>query len=177
MREHVRTLHVADDGLARDDARPRRDHASLAGSLSGLQFLDAIVRGSLPQAPVSETLTFWLASVGNGTAAFEGEPGRHLLNPVGIVHGGWVMTLIDSATYCAAMSVTAPGASCATVETKTNFSRVVTPTTGRVRCEARVVAAGSRIISCEAVVRDVQGAHVLAHGTSTILVTPPSSAL
>jgi len=152
--------------------------AASAGAmgLSGRQFLDGIARGALPQARVSETLSFWLSDVGDGRAVFEGETGPHLLNPTGIVHGGWVMTLIDSATYCAALSLAPPGASCATVETKVNFSRAVKVDTGRVKCEARVVASGNRITSCEAVVRDVAEGRVLAHGTSTVVVTRPTVA-
>ena len=84
---------------------------------------------------------------------------------------GWAMTLIDSATYCAALSLAPPGTSCATVETKTNFSRVLSLKTGRVKCDATVVAAGSRIVSCEAVVRDCVENRILAHGTSTVMLT------
>ena len=46
-------------------------------------------------------MTFWLVEIGDGYAVFEGEPGDHLLNPMGTAHGGWAMTLIDSATGCA----------------------------------------------------------------------------
>ena len=48
-------------------------------------------------------MTFWIVEVGEGFAAFEGEPGGHILNPMGTVHGGWTMTLIDSVTACAAL--------------------------------------------------------------------------
>jgi acyl-coenzyme A thioesterase PaaI-like protein len=53
--------------------------------------------GRLPHPPISRTSTFWLVEIGDGFAAFEGEPGDHLLNPMGTAHGGWAMTLIDRA--------------------------------------------------------------------------------
>jgi uncharacterized protein (TIGR00369 family) len=58
-------------------------------------------------------------------AVFEGEPGGHLLNPMGVVHGGWTMTLIDSATGCAAHTLLPAGVGYTTVETKVNFSRPI----------------------------------------------------
>lgn len=137
--------------------------------LNGRQILQAIIDGRLPAPPISKSLTFAIVEVGEGFAAFEGAPGEHLLNPMGVVHGGWALTLIDSATGCAAGSLLGEGESYTTVETKANFSRPITTGTGRVRCEARVVGRGRRIMSCEAKLTDPQG-QVLAHGTSTVLV-------
>src|SRR5271154_4919415 len=73
--------------------------------LSGRQVLQAIIDVRLPQPPIAQTMTFWLTEVGDGYAGFEGEPGALLLNPMGNVHGGWALTLIDSAGGCAAYSV------------------------------------------------------------------------
>lgn len=145
-------------------ARPEQ----VAGK-SGREILEAIIAGALPQAPISETMSFWITEVGDGFAAFEGEPGKHLLNPMGGVHGGWALTLIDSVAGCAGHSLLPAGQHYTTVETKGNFSRPITGNTGRVRAEARAVAQGRQIISAEARVLSQDG-KVLAHGTSTILV-------
>ena len=80
---------------------------------------------------------------------FEGEPGPHLLNPLGGVHGGWALTLIDTVTGCAAHSILPAGVGFATIETKANFSRPIAADTGRVRAEGRVVGKGRTIISAE----------------------------
>ncbi|HXY99541.1 MAG TPA: PaaI family thioesterase [Stellaceae bacterium] len=137
--------------------------------MTGRQVLQAIIDGKLPQPPISRTLTFWIIEVGDGYAAFEGEPGPHLLNPMGTVHGGWALTLIDSVTGCAGHSLLPAGVGYATIETSGNLSRPITKDTGRVRAEARAVGQGRQIISSEARVLDRDG-RVLAHGTSTILV-------
>ena len=71
--------------------------------LTGREILQAIIDGRLPQPPISQTLTFWLVEIGDGFAAFEGEPGDHLLNPMGIVHRSWAATLSDRGTGCAAI--------------------------------------------------------------------------
>jgi uncharacterized protein (TIGR00369 family) len=110
--------------------------AETAGK-TGREILQAIVDGRLPQGPISETLSFWITEVGDDFAVFEGEPGRHLLNPMGGVHGGWALTLIDSGGGCAGLSLLPAGSAYATVETKANFARPITKGTGRVRAEAR----------------------------------------
>jgi uncharacterized protein (TIGR00369 family) len=137
--------------------------------MSGKEVLQAIVDRQLPQAPISEYAGFWLVEIGDGFAAFEGETGAHLLNPAGSVHGGWALTLIDSACACAAHSLLPPGTGYASVETKANFSRSIRKDTGRVRCVAHVAGRGNQIMSAEARLEDAAG-ELLAHGTSTIMV-------
>jgi uncharacterized protein (TIGR00369 family) len=136
---------------------------------TGREILQAIIDGTLPQPPIAQAMTFWIIEVGDGFAAFEGEPGPHLLNPMGSVHGGWALTLIDSAAGCAGYSLLPAGFVFSTIETKANLSRPIMSETGRVRAEANVVVPGRRIISAEARVPSRDG-KVLAHGTSTLLV-------
>jgi uncharacterized protein (TIGR00369 family) len=142
--------------------------AEVAG-LTGRQFLEAIMEGRLPAPPIAKALTSRLKEVGDGFAVFEGEPGEHLLNPMGGVHGGWALTLIDSAGGCAAHSTLPAGVGYATIETKGNFSRPIARDTGTVRAEGRVVAKGRQIISTEVRLLARDG-KVLGHGTSTVMV-------
>jgi uncharacterized protein (TIGR00369 family) len=137
--------------------------------LSGREFLQGMIEGRFPRPPISRTLNFRLVEVGDGFAAFEGEPSEAVLNPLGIVHGGWALTLIDSATGCAGLSLLPAGSSFTTIETKANFSRPIAKDQGRLRCEAKVVSRGRQIISVESWVRDAQG-KLFAHGTSTLMV-------
>jgi len=76
-------------------------------AMTGREMLQAMIEGKLPAPPIAQTLGFWLVEVGDGQCVFEGDTGSHLLNPLGGVHGGWALTLIDSATGCAARSLTA----------------------------------------------------------------------
>ena len=85
--------------------------------MSGRELLEGMVAGRLPLPPIGKTLTFRLVEVGEGTAVFEGDPGEQLLNPMGIVHGGWALTLIDSAAGCAAHTLLPAGVGYTTVET------------------------------------------------------------
>ena len=76
--------------------------------ISGREFLQAIIDGRLLAPPIANTLTFRLVEVGDGFAAFESDAGPHLLNPLGMVHGGWALTLFDSAAGCAAHTLVGP---------------------------------------------------------------------
>ena len=137
--------------------------------MTGLQVLQALIDGKLPAPPIAQTLSFWLVEVGDGLAVFEGDTGPHLLNPLGIVHGGWALTLIDSATGCAGHTLLPPGVGYTSVETKANFTRPIKQDTGRVRAEGRVVSRGRQIMTAEARILDADK-RLLAHGTSTLMV-------
>lgn len=140
--------------------------------LSGLETLRAMIAGALPAPTICAPLRFILTEVEEGRAAFTGETGAELLNPMGTVHGGWCLTLIDSATACAAQSCLPAGVSQTTVETRANMVRPILADTGRVICEGRVISRGRQIITAEATVKDSAG-RLLAHGGSTLMVLQP----
>src|SRR5436305_12690679 len=104
-------------------------------SLSGLEALTAIIAGELPAQPIGGLMGFRLVEVGEGRATFEGTPGPSLLNPLGAVHGGYALALIDSACGCALHTMLDAGVGYTTVETKVNFTRPIDPAGGPVRCE------------------------------------------
>ena len=137
--------------------------------MSGREMLQAMIEGKIPAPPIAQTLNFWLVEVGEGHCVFEADTGPHLLNPLGGVHGGWALTLIDSAAGCAAHTLLPTGVGYTTVETKANFTRPIKHDTGRVRAEGRVVGRGRQIMSAEGRLLDSTG-RILAHGTSTLMV-------
>lgn len=142
----------------------------LAGR-TGREVLQGILDGSVPAPPIAQLLRFRLVEVGDGSAVFEGDPDPSLCNLMGVLHGGWALTLLDSVTGCAAHSTLPAGTGYTTLETKGNFTRAITPTTGRVRAEGKVVAHGRKVITAEGWLRTADGT-LLAHGTSTLLVLP-----
>ena len=140
--------------------------------LSGLELLQEMMAGNFPAPAISQTLGFRLAEVAPGHAVFEGAPGPHLLNPLGAVHGGYALTLIDSACGCAVHTELDAGVGYTTVETKVNFTRPIDPAGGSVRCEGRVLSRGRQIATAEAYLRSAAG-KLLAHGTSTLIILAP----
>ena len=144
------------------------DAAELAG-LSGREMLEAMIEGRFPSPPMARTLDFLLAEIGDGVAVFEGTPGPDLLNPLGSVHGGWALTLIDSAAGCALHTRLPAGVGYTTVETKVNMTRAIRADDGKVRCEGRVLSQGRQIATAEARLLSADG-KLLAHGTSTLMI-------
>ncbi|MEA3016416.1 MAG: hypothetical protein QOI38_1138 [Sphingomonadales bacterium] len=140
--------------------------------LTGLELLRAMAAGQLPAAPMAERLGFRLAEVDEGRVVFEGAPDGRLLNPLGTVHGGYALTLIDSATGCAVHSRLPAGAGYATLETKVNFVRGIKPDGGRIRCEGTVLSLGRQIGTAEARLTGADGT-LLAHGSSTLIIFAP----
>lgn len=138
-------------------------------TLPGLEAMRALVDGRAPPPSITQTLGFTLTHVEEGVAVFEGRTSDRILNPLGIVHGGWALTLLDSCTGCAAHTLLPAGVGYTTIETKGNFTRAIAADTGLVRAEGRVVAHGRTIITAEGRITDARG-KLLAHGTSTLMV-------
>jgi len=71
---------------------------------------------------------------------------RHL-NPNGVVHGGVVFTLVDTAMGRATMSVLEEGRICASIEVAVRYLRPING--GRLVATASVLRAGRRIVHLE----------------------------
>jgi len=148
------------------------DPAALAEagrSMSGIEFLRAIRDGRLPAPPIAELLGFKLVEVDTGHAVFEVMPGEQHYNPIGVVHGGLAMTLLDSAMGCAVHSHIPAGGGYTTLEAKTNLVRPVTSKTGLLRAIGKVLHLGSRVATAEGRLVD-GGGKVYAHATTTCIV-------
>ena len=138
---------------------------------SGLDFLQRIIDGKYPAPPIGARLNFGLSEVGEGRAVFRGLPGKRHLNPLGAVHGGWAATLLDSALACAVHTTMAKGEAYTTAEFKVNLTRPITPKTGEVVCEGRVIHRGRTLAVSEATLKDKHG-KLLAFGTETCSIFP-----
>ena len=145
-----------------------------AGSaMSGLEFMKAVFEGRLPSPPIAATMDFAGAEAEEGRVVFVGEPREFLYNPIGVVHGGYAMTLLDSAMGCAVQTVLAQGEGYTSLETSVNFVRPITMETGRVRCEASILHRGGRIATTEGKLIAEKTGKLLAHGTTTCLIMRP----
>lgn len=147
-------------GLARPD--------QVAG-LSGLEQLHAMLDGKLPAPTMAQSLNFILVTAEEGSAEFQGTPTEAFLNPMGIVHGGWAMTLLDSVLGCAVQTTLAAGETYVSLDTDVKFVKAITPETGMVTVTGRVLTRGRQIATAEGKAVDATG-RVLALGTSSCLI-------
>ena len=135
--------------------------------LSGLEFWQALRESDA--LGIAKLLGFVTTEVEHGFVAIEGTPDESHLNPIGLVHGGYAGTMLDSCMGAAVMTTLKPGKIFNTLETKVNYVRPLTTETGPVRAEGRVIHVGSRVGTAEGRVVDRQG-KLYAHGTSTVLI-------
>jgi uncharacterized protein (TIGR00369 family) len=151
-----------------------RTAAKAAVGLSGMEYLQKIVRGELPPPPIAELMNFRLAELSEGQAVFTVTPAEYHYNPIGVVHGGIAATLLDSAMGCAVHSTLPAGASYTTLEIKVNYIRALTTATGEVRGEAKVIHGGGRTAIAEGRVVDARG-KLYAHATTTCIIFRPTT--
>jgi acyl-coenzyme A thioesterase PaaI-like protein len=125
--------------------------AQASRTMSGVDFLRAIMRGEVAGPPIALLLGLAIDKVDEGRVVFSVEPKEYLYNPAATVHGGVATT---------------------TVELKVNFVRPIVEATGKLRCEGTVIHAGGRIATAESRVTDAAGA-LYAHATTTCLIMRP----
>jgi len=140
----------------------------------GLGFLKAIIDGTLPKPPIADLLGFDLIEAEPGKAVFEGLPELRHYNPIGMVHGGLALTLMDSCMSCAVQTLLKQGEIYTTLEVKVNLIRAITVETGRIRATGRIIHRGRSTGTAEGDVRDGAG-NLLAHGTTTCMIFPAKS--
>ena len=137
--------------------------------MSGLEFFQEMIAGRIPPPPLVALLGMRLVEATAGRVVFAGTARKEYYNGLGVAHGGWAATLLDSALGCAINSVQPAGRSFATLELKVNLIRPLREDVGEVRCEAVVIYAGNRTATSEGKVVDANG-RIYAHGTTTCIL-------
>jgi uncharacterized protein (TIGR00369 family) len=138
-------------------------------TLSGLEFVQGLVDGTLPLNSMAETLGYDIVEAAKGRVVAAATPHEGHRNPAGTVHGGLAATLLDSAMGLAVHSMLDKGFAQTTLEFKISLVRPVTPQTGLVKAEGKVISCGRRVGTAEGKLTDKDG-RVLAHGTTTCLI-------
>jgi len=128
------------------------------------------VEGRVPPPPIAATMNIWVAEVEEGRVVFVGEPGEFHYNPIGVVHGGFALTILDSALGVAIHTMLEPGVGYGTTDTQVRFVRPLTKETGLVRCEAKVQHVGRTTGIAQGTLVDKNG-KLLATGTTACAIT------
>jgi len=141
--------------------------------MSGLDYMRAIVEGTVAPPPVRALVGHRAVEVEYGRIVFEAEPGEFQYNPVGTVQGGIAGAMLDSAMGSAVHTLVPVGGSFATLEFKINLVRAMRRDTGTVTIEGKVVHPGRRVATAEGRITDAEG-RLYAHGVTTCLVDHPT---
>jgi uncharacterized protein (TIGR00369 family) len=138
-------------------------------AMSGMEFVQGLVDGSLPLNTIARTLGYDVAEAAHGRVVVTAAPGETHLNPSGTVHGGLAATLLDSCMGLAIWSTLEKGVSQTTLEFKISLIRPILPGMGTIKAEGVVLNRGRRIGTAEGRIVDDKG-RLLAHGTTTCLI-------
>jgi acyl-CoA thioesterase len=114
------------------------------------------IQKAVDTVPFARLLGIELDDVGSGTATLGLNVRKELTQNHGVVHGGAIASLIDTATAFAIISLLKPGERVTTVDLTISYLRPLTE--GRVTAVAKVVRAGQRlfVVSAEVFGKDAK---------------------
>jgi uncharacterized protein (TIGR00369 family) len=137
--------------------------------MTGLDYMRRISRGEIEGAPMLRHLGMRLAEVDEGRVTVVAELRPEHENGLGIAHGGFAATLLDTALGCAVNTVMPIGKIFTTLEMKINYIRAIRHGIGPLSCIGTVVHAGSKTATAEGRIVDATG-KLYAHGTLTCIL-------
>lgn len=127
------------------------------------------LQDSVRDAPYPHLIGMALAAIEVDRCRIELDLDARHLQPFGIVHGGVLATLIDTATFWAGFLRLPDEVGLVNADLKLNYLKVVSA--GHLGAEGRCLRAGKQISYAVATVFDASG-ELLAHGTSTLMAVP-----
>jgi uncharacterized protein (TIGR00369 family) len=143
--------------------------AVIREGLSGLEDFRRMIAGDFPPPPMLALLGITLIEADEGRVVFTGTVDEKHYNGMGVAHGGYAATLLDSSLGCCINTLMPPGKCFTTLELKVNLTRPLTRDVGPLFCEAKVVHLGGRTATSEGRIVD-RGGKLYAHGTTTCIV-------
>jgi len=144
-----------------------------AGALerSGLETMQAIRDGVLPPPPIAMLMQMDIVDLAQGRVEFSCLVDESVYNPIGVVHGGLMCTLLDTVAGCAVHTTLPQGLAYTSIELKVSYLRPVQLTSGPLTAIGTVVKPGRRVAFAEGEVRDAAG-RTVATASSSLLVFP-----
>jgi uncharacterized protein (TIGR00369 family) len=121
------------------------------------------------EAPYPALIGMTLAQLAYDRCRIELTLAERHLQPFGIVHGGVLATLIDTATFWAGFLRLPEDTGLVNVDLKLNYLKAVAH--GRLRAEGECLRAGRQLSYTQASIFDEAG-ELVAHGTSTLMALP-----
>lgn len=135
-------------------------------SMTGMEFVGAMGDKTLPMPPMAGVLPIIPHSFELGFVEFRATSEERFANPMHTTHGGWSLSMIDTATAMAAYTTLKKGESLVTLDTSGKFIRPITPMLGELRIIGKVISRGRTIITIEGRIEDLNG-KLYVHGNSS----------
>ena len=150
-----------------------QDATLVAGATEdGLDVLRAIGAGTLPLPPAMMTLAIEPVEAEAGRVVFALDPDEFHLNPFGMVHGGVLAAMLDTAMGCAVHSLLPAAVGYVTGEMNVRFLRPALLTGGTLVCTGEVVHPGRSTMVASARIVDAGDRVIAVAGCTCILRRP-----
>lgn len=131
------------------------------------QFMELVGRHASTPPRYVELLGMRPLHTEPGHMRWEFQASELMLNPAGLVQGGFVTAMLDESMGCAAIAQLGPGRTIPTLELNVNFLKPARP--GRLVCDGRVVQMGKSVAFLAAELKDDDG-NLIATATATARV-------
>lgn len=138
-------------------------------SISGLEFMQRILRGELPHPPLARLMGIRVTSVAEGRVMLRAVAGFDHANTFGAVHGGWYGSVLDTVLGCTVMTAVPQGRWYTTLEYKVNIARAL-PMGTEVEAEATLDHAGRSTAIAHGSLRGVADGRLYASGSTTCII-------
>ena len=148
--------------------------ATGAFSRTGMEAMRAMRDGELPLPPVGRLVPAELFLLEEGRVGFRCPLDESMCNPMGLVAGGILCTMLDAALTCAVHTTLPQGVVHTSIELKVTFLRAVPLDCGPVDAVGTVVKPGRRVAFAEGKVTDRTGRDLATASTSILLSTVPA---
>lgn len=147
--------------------------AQVGATMPGLDFLRGMATGAVPAPPIAVLMNMGITAVEEGRVVFTGTPDTSHYNPIGVVHGGFAATMLDTVAGCAVHTTLPAGTGYSSIEIKVSFLR---PIQAGVRLVATgtVTKPGSRVCFADGTLADENGRLVATASSSVLIFQPPA---
>src|SRR5262249_56242311 len=115
-----------------------------------IDYVRAVQTGEIPPPPIAVVMKYTIVEIEEGRAVFKGEPAEEHYNPIGVVHGGYAATILDSALGCSVHTTCPVGVGYTSQTLEVKYLRPITRDTALARSEADVLYRGRKTPTSEA---------------------------
>jgi uncharacterized protein (TIGR00369 family) len=137
-------------------------------TMSGLEILQAIIRGEFSHPTIASTVPMQFLEAEAGRVLLQATASEDHMNPMGGTHGGFAATVLDTVTGCAIHSMLEAGVAFATIELNIKMLRPV-PLDTALLAEGKLINLSRSLGVSEGTLKDNAG-KLYAHATSTCMI-------
>ena len=154
-------------------ADPLQTAATLR-TMPGLAALRALMAGEVDAPPIAHLIGFSITHAESGVVSASLVPNESHYNPIGMVHGGVIATLLDTVVGCAVQSMLPLSRGYTTLNLSVSYIRAVTLATGEIMAEGTIMHSGRSTAIAHGRVRDAAGKLLATAETTCLLFDLPA---